>query len=231
MRVTRIFLLVCIWLATGACAADIAPRDDFAQRLRPCTACHGREGRPVSDGYYPRIAGKPAGYLYEQLLNFRDGRRVSPMMSYMVDRQPEAYLRRMAEYFAQQEFPYAMPPVVRRDAASMARGATLVRQGDAAHRIPACMSCHGRQLTGIAPAVPGLLGLPQYYLAAQLNSWRQGLRHARAPDCMAEIAQALQAADVDALSAWLAAQPVPPDARAPLRALDAPLRCGSLEPR
>jgi hypothetical protein len=27
-----------------------------------------------ADGYYPRIAGKPAGYLYNQLLNFRDGR-------------------------------------------------------------------------------------------------------------------------------------------------------------
>ena len=93
------------------------------------------------------------------------------------------------------------------------------------------MTCHGRQLTGIAPAVPGLLGLPQYYLAAQLNSWRQGLRHARAPDCMAEIAQALQPADVDAVSAWLASQPVPRDARAPLQRFEAPLRCGSLEPR
>ena len=218
-------------MAAGVYAAEIAPLDDFAQRMQPCAACHGREGRPATEGYSPRIAGKPAGYLYEQLLNFRDGRRVSPMMSYMVDRQSEAYLRRMAEFFAQQEFPYATPRVVRRDAASMARGEQLVRKGDAAHSIPACMTCHGQQLTGIAPAVPGLLGLPQYYLAAQLNSWRQGLRHARAPDCMAEIAQALQADDVDAVSAWLASQPVPRDARAPLQRFEAPLRCGSLEPR
>ena len=47
----------------------------MAERVRACTACHGKEGRATSDGYYPRIAGKPAGYLYNQLVNFRDGRR------------------------------------------------------------------------------------------------------------------------------------------------------------
>jgi cytochrome c553 len=36
-----------------------------------CTLCHGKEGVAGTDGYYPRIAGKPAGYLYQQLLNFR----------------------------------------------------------------------------------------------------------------------------------------------------------------
>ena len=48
---------------------------------------------------------------------------------------------------------------------------------------------------------------------------------------MAEIAQALQPDDVDAVSAWLASQTVPRDARAPLQRFEAPLRCGSLEPR
>ena len=41
----------------------------------------------------------------------------------------------------------------------------------------------------------------------------------------------LTPADVDAVSAWLASQPVPRDARAPLQRFEAPLRCGSLEPR
>ena len=140
---------------------------------------------------YPRIAGKPAGYLYEQLLNFRDGRRILPMMIYMVERQDESYLRQMAEYFSQLEYPYPPAAPVNRNAASMKQGADLARRGDPARNIPACMACHGERLTGAAPAVPGLLGLPHYYLAAQLNAWRQGLRHARAPDCMAEIAQRL----------------------------------------
>jgi cytochrome c553 len=212
-------------------AAAPPPVDNFKQRMQPCESCHGREGRPSTDGYYPRIAGKPAGYLYEQLLNFRDGSRVSPMMTYMVDRQSEAYLRQMAEYFSGLEFPYAPPDMTKRSAALLAQGAQLARHGDAARNIPACTACHGERLTGIAPAVPGLLGLPQYYLAAQLGAWREGLRQARAPDCMADIARRLTPVDLEAVSAWLAAQPVPAVARAPTVRLNPPVTCGSLEPR
>ena len=52
--------------------------DTLAQRMQPCGACHGKEGRATQDGFFPRIAGKPAGYLYNQLDNFRSGRRSYP---------------------------------------------------------------------------------------------------------------------------------------------------------
>ena len=45
--------------------------DTLQQRVKPCTSCHGNEGRATREGYFPRIAGKPAGYLFNQLLNFR----------------------------------------------------------------------------------------------------------------------------------------------------------------
>jgi cytochrome c553 len=41
--------------------------DTTAQRVQACTTCHGKEGRATNQGYFPRIAGKPAGYLYNQL--------------------------------------------------------------------------------------------------------------------------------------------------------------------
>lgn len=41
----------------------------MAQRLQACTPCHAREGVATADGYFPRIAGKPEAYLFEQLLN------------------------------------------------------------------------------------------------------------------------------------------------------------------
>ena len=79
-RVANIFLAMLLWTATAVVAVAAAPlADEFRLRMRPCEACHGKEGRPAADGYYPRIAGKPAGYLYEQLLNFRDGRRILPI--------------------------------------------------------------------------------------------------------------------------------------------------------
>jgi cytochrome c553 len=47
-----------------------AVQDTMAQRMKACEVCHGREGRATNAGYFPRIAGKPAGYLYAQLQNF-----------------------------------------------------------------------------------------------------------------------------------------------------------------
>ena len=39
------------------------------------------------------MAGKPAGYLFNQLLNFRDGRSHFPMMVYLTDLQKRQHLR------------------------------------------------------------------------------------------------------------------------------------------
>ena len=44
-------------------APDTTPLDSIARRAAACTGCHGKEGRAAADGFYPRIAGKPAGYL------------------------------------------------------------------------------------------------------------------------------------------------------------------------
>lgn len=227
-RVLAAMLLSASAVSAGAGELSL---DSFEQRMQPCAACHGAQGRATRDGYYPRLAGKPAGYLFEQLLNFRDGQRQHAQMSYLVDRQPEAYLRRMAEHFAAAELPYPAPATAQAAASVLALGESLVRQGDAARGIPACESCHGAALTGIEPAVPGLLGLPYDYLAAQIGSWREGARQARAPDCMAEIARSLTPADVEAVATWLAAQPVPTPAKAAAGPVRTEVKCGSLESR
>jgi len=213
--------------AMSALAAPARLPDTLEQRLAACTACHQAKER--SDAYFPRIAGKPAGYLYNQLLNFREGRRTYPMMTYMVDHLPDAYLREIAEYFSQQHPPYPPAPPNSATPAMLERGRVLALHGDAAKKIPACVACHGARLTGVAPAIPGLLGLPRDYINAQFGAWRNALRRAHAPDCMAEITSRLSDADVAAVSGWLAAQPADADARpesagvAPL-----PLRCGSV---
>nr|WP_326539324.1 c-type cytochrome [Pseudorhodoferax sp.] len=215
-------------LATGAAAAPPTVQDTMAQRMVACTVCHGPAGRAGPDGYYPRIAGKPAGYLYHQLLNFRDGRRHYGLMTQMVDLLSDDYLREIAGYFAALDLPYPPPMAPQAPAALLERGRQLVHQGDAARGLPACVQCHGAAMTGVAPNVPGLLGLPRGYLNGQLGAWRTGQRKALAPDCMAHVVERLQDDDVAAVSGWLAAQPVPADAKP---AAQAPggntLRCGS----
>ena len=200
----------------------------MTERVAACTACHGEEGRAAADGYYPRIAGKPAGYLYNQLINFREGRRQWPLMIYMVDHLSDAYLLEMSEYFAQIKLPYPSPQVVNVSPSVMERGRQLVVSGDASKGVPACATCHGAKLTGMEPAIPGLLGLPRDYLNAQFGAWKNGSRRAVAPDCMAEIAKRLTVEDISAASAWLASQPVPAEYTA-LPATDAklPMECGN----
>jgi cytochrome c553 len=215
------------WPAAQAAPARID--DTLAQRLQACTVCHGKNGQAAPDGYRPRIAGKPAGYLYHQLLNFRDGRRHYGPMVALVDPLPEAYLREIAEHFAALDLPYAAPPAAREPAELLARGSALALDGDKARNIPACRSCHGQALTGSLPATPGLLGLPRDYLMGQLGAWHTGQRRAIAPDCMAEVVNRLAPGDIGAVSAWLASQAVPAQAHAQSPGAEPPaLRCGSV---
>jgi cytochrome c553 len=202
--------------------------DTLAQRMAACTLCHGKEGRAAPDGFRPRIAGKPADYLYHQLLNFREGRRHYGPMVRLIDSVSDRYLQEIAEYFAAIDLPYPAPMPSGAAPADLRRGEQLALQGDAGAELPACAACHGRALTGMLPATPGLLGLPRDYLASQLGAWQTGLRRAHEPDCMAHVAKRLRAGDVAAVSAWLASQPVPLLARAEAApGVTLPLRCGS----
>ena len=218
----------CFGAARDAYAGPTLP-DTIAQRVAACTGCHGREGRAAPDGFHPRIAGKPAGYLFEQLLNFRDGRRRHVAMAHLLANLDDAYLAEFAEHFATQAVPYPAPRTATTTAATLARGRSLVTDGDATREIPPCAACHGERFTGVAPAVPGLLGLPRDYLNAQLGGWKNGLRKARAPDCMATIASRLSPQDIEAVSAWLSSQPVPADGKAALAFVaKPPIECGSI---
>ena len=209
--------------------ARIGPPDSIAERVSACIACHGNQGRAGSDGFYPRIAGKPAGYLHNQLINFREGRRRYPMMIYMVDHLSDAYLREMAEYFAGLHPPYAAAQPVTASREMLERGRALVERGDKGRDVPACSACHGASLTGVQPAIPGLVGLPRDYLSAQFGAWKNGTRRAAAPDCMARIAQRLTVDDISAAAAWLASLPIPtPAAPAPAQRDRLPLACGSV---
>ena len=201
--------------------------DTVEQRVAACIACH--KVKEEGDAFFPRIAGKPAGYLYNQLLNFREGRRKYPMMTYMVEQLPDAYLREIAQYFSDLHPPYPAPAPTTATPAMIERGRVIVHNGDPANKVPACIACHGAKLTGVAPAIPGLVGLPRDYINAQFGAWRNKVRKAHAPNCMADIANRLSEADVAAVSGWLASQPADAEAR-PADSLPQPLplKCGGV---
>lgn len=217
MRLRYAALCAGLLAAFGAGAQPAPTRvpDTIAQRAAACIACHGREGSASNAAYFPRLAGKPAGYLFNQLRSFRDGRRFHADMNRMVQYLSDDYLREIADYFAALDLPYPAPVDTGDTSAAMrARGQALVLAGDAARGIPACVQCHGAALTGVQPGIPGLVGLPRLYLSSQLGAWVSNERHALAPDCMTQVGRRLDSADINAVASWLALQPVPANAKA-----------------
>ncbi|MCS0660390.1 c-type cytochrome [Massilia terrae] len=201
--------------------------DTMEARVAACIGCHGDKGRGVENVYFPRLAGKPAGYLYNQLVAFREGRRKYVPMNYLLEYLPNAYLMRMAEYFAAQNpapLAHARPNA---GARQLRDGQRIVTGGLPGKKIPACIACHGAELTGREPGIPGLLGLRADYVSAQLGAWRYGVRTALAPDCMQFVASSLSEPEVAAVAAYLASLPTPGARPAPRGGPRLPLACGS----
>jgi cytochrome c553 len=202
--------------------------DSLEARVQGCVTCHGQSGQGTSNGYFPRIAGKPAAYLYNQLVAFRDGTRTYPPMNYLVAYLPDAYLREIAEHFAKQRPAFAAREETKPDPSVFARGAIIATAGDGGKQIPACVTCHGAGLTGMEPGIPGLVGLRPAYIVGQLTRWRVGDRRAAEPDCMKRIATRLSETDVFAVATWLSVQEPPHDpSPASSNLLRMPLACGS----
>lgn len=202
--------------------------DSMEARVQGCVTCHGQQGQGTSNDYFPRIAGKPAGYLHNQLRAFRDGSRRYAPMNYLVAYLTDDYLKEMAEYFAGLRPPFTPPQASTLPREQLDRGRALVNVGDAGKQVPACIACHGAKLTGMVPGIPGLVGLRPNYIAAQLTRWRAGERKSAAPDCMQRIATRLTDPDIKAVSEWLGALPAPTDAAPdPRNVVRMPVACGS----
>lgn len=214
---------------TAAAPKAGAVPDTIEQRVLACAICHGKQGEGIrKNEYYPRLAGKPVEYLYNQLIGFREKTRsASPIMTYMVGFLSDGYLHEIATYYARQQ-PAFPPPAPAPTGAKLALAEKLVLKGDPENEIPACAACHGVTLTGMLPGIPGLVGLYPDYITAQMGAWKNGKRNSKAPDCMARVASRLSGEDIAAVSQYLASRSVLPNVPpAPAQAAKLPLDCGS----
>jgi cytochrome c553 len=174
-------------------------------------------GRESFSPNWRRLFDEPAG---------RVSRWASPLSAdeLFLEYLPDAYLQKIADYFSALRPPPAPQAVADVSAAVLTHGRSLAREGDQAYGLPACVGCHGPRLTGMEPAIPGLVGLYTSYISAQLGAFRYGTRTAPAPDCMQLVAASLTEGDVTAVAAWLASLPIPPTRPLCRRA---PCRCRS----
>ncbi|CBL45005.1 Cytochrome c, monohaem domain [gamma proteobacterium HdN1] len=195
--------------ATAATSVKSVP-DTLEQRLAACAECHGESGRGIAEHpKVPRLAGKPAGYLYKQLQAFKNGQSPNSAMAYVVRQLSPEYMQTIARYYASQQVPYTEQKLPKITEQELARGEELAKHGDPEHGVPACQRCHGNALTGVTPMIPGIINQPYDYTHAQLDLWRSNTRSIQSTHCMWVVATRMKQSDVKAVSAWLASQKPP----------------------
>jgi cytochrome c553 len=189
-----------------AASAFPAAGPESAKRAGPaaaviCQSCHGANGEGAPAARIPRLAGQSADYLDKQLRDYASGARSNEVMQNFAKPLSEADRAAVAAYFASLAAPFIAPNPPATDI-QLARGRQLAQQGAEAERVQACDNCHGPDGSGLPHSAPYLAGQSADYLAAELQSWRQGKRKNDAGKLMSSVVQRLNDADVSAVSAY-----------------------------
>lgn len=172
----------------------------------PCLACHGMDGAGNDAGGFPRLAGLDAEYLAKQIRDYNAGTRISPIMQPNVDNLTEQQILDVAAYYASQPAPEVEAP--KADEEMMALGEKLATRGDWSKHVPSCDSCHGPGNAGVGQSFPGIAGQHPSYIRQQLKAWQDGSRHNDPVQLMTAVAERLTDKEIEAVAAYLAAQPV-----------------------
>ena len=137
-----------------------------------CTACHGENGEGKQWLGAPRLSGQHDWYLERQLKNWQEGiRGTHPQDVYGFQMRPMSMvlsddnaIRQVVEYIGGLESPKPEATF---------QGDLQAGQGLYA----TCTACHGPGGMGIqALNAPKIAGLPDWYLARQLNGFKNGHR-------------------------------------------------------
>ncbi|SFR81752.1 Cytochrome c553 [Marinobacter daqiaonensis] len=164
-----------------------------------CAGCHGQGGAAPVMAEYPKLSGLGEKYLYQQLKSIKDGERVIPEMTGLLDNRSDQDLQDLAAYFDQQEM-----PLNQADPELIDQGASLYRGGNLATNIAACAACHNPNGLGNEPAAyPRLGGQNAEYVAKSLRDYRAGERDGPNAQIMTDIAARLTDAEIEAVANYI----------------------------
>jgi cytochrome c553 len=181
--------------------AEDAPNGKQLYLTRTCVACHGKDGAKAIQTY-PNLAALDQAYLYAQMKDIAEGRRVSgpdargyprtqamkDVMSIVTDDE----LKTIAAWLAASP----PPPIKPGDAAKAAEGGALYAKSG-------CVACHGAE--GIKPIAgnPVIGGQKKEYLVLQIKEIRDGVRTNGKAKMMSAMVKRLTDADIDAIAEHL----------------------------
>jgi cytochrome c oxidase subunit II len=164
------------WLAQQATYTQLAtqPAADVAAghaTFAVCTACHGANAEGNQALNAPKLAGQPSWYLARQLRNFKHGLRggapgdaIASQMAAIATPLDDAAIDNVVAYIA------SLPDN---------RASTTIHgnAAEGASQYTTCAYCHGPAGQGSwSTNAPRLAGMSDWYLARQLQQFKQGHR-------------------------------------------------------
>jgi cbb3-type cytochrome c oxidase subunit III len=145
-------------------ASALADATAGMRKSASCTTCHGNDGNSAAAAY-PNLAGQTAEYLVKQMRDLKEGRRVSQVMSTMIQIMSDQDIQDLADYFSA-NVPSAS--TFRTDPALVAEGKKLVDEAK-------CTSCHQSNFRGLKE-IPRVSRQQYNYTVKQLKDFRDGVR-------------------------------------------------------
>ena len=136
-----------------------------------CAACHGADGNSMIPNQ-PSLAQQHPEYLAKQLMEFKSGKRVDPVMSGMAAVLTDEDVVNVSAWLSKQKA--AENTAKDKDLAAL--GERIYRGGLQDRQIAACAGCHSPNGVGIPAQYPRLSGQHADYTVAQLVNFREGKR-------------------------------------------------------
>lgn len=162
-----------------------------------CAACHGADGNSTIV-VNPKLAQQHPEYLLKQLHDFKDDKRVDPVMKGFAMMLSEEEMTNITAWLAKQPAKNGFAT----DKLLVVLGERIYRGGIPDRKIAACVSCHSPNGAGIPAQYPRLSGQHADYTAKQLNAFRDGTRGNNIQ--MRDVAAKLNDREVKAVADYIA---------------------------
>jgi len=167
-----------------------------------CTRCHGKKGVSDEDDT-PSLAGQIRGYVYKELVDYREKVRNSKPMYKATKKLSNQDFADLAAWYALQTpekmaFPDAVAP-------------ELTTKGDRKRLLLACSVCHGKEGQGKKVQTPAIAGQKIEYLTDTLMAYKEGDRANDPFGRMQKITKRLTEEEIETLAEYYAAAVVEED--------------------